>query len=344
MTQPTHPQKTVGIWLLLCALTVYLMIVVGGATRLTQSGLSMVEWEPIMGTIPPLSLADWEETFGKYKASPEYRKINFGMSLAEFKKIFWWEYGHRVLGRFIGLLFFIPFMFFLIQGYLSKPWRYKLTGLFFLGGLQAVVGWYMVKSGLVNDPYVSQYRLALHFGIALLIYVFLAWFMLDFLRTQTLQPPNPAKKYAAFAFCMTFFMMITGAFVAGLKAGHIYNTFPMMGESFVPDSLFAIQPIWKNVFENPATVQFIHRMTAYLVVIAVAMLIWSSFKHLSFDDNESAWLNVVVIVVLLIMQVTFGIITLINKVPVFWGVLHQATAVALLTSILFLWHRLSRDY
>jgi len=339
--------RAVGTWLLICALTVYLMIIVGGATRLTQSGLSIVEWEPIMGTIPPLSLDEWNETFGKYKATPEYKQINTGMSLEEFKEIFWWEYGHRLLGRFIGLIFFLPFLFFLFRGYLTRTWKLKLSGLFMLGGLQAVVGWYMVKSGLVNDPHVSQYRLALHFGIALLLYVFMIWFMLDFLRSGAKRAINnisPIKPYAAFSTCIVFFMMITGAFVAGLKAGHIYNTFPNMGATFMPDNLLAISPAWKNIFENPATVQFIHRMMAYVVVTSVVLLIVKSIKNLSITGNDSAWLNIVVIGILLCSQVAFGIITLLNKVPVFWGVLHQGTAVALLTSLLFYWHRKSREY
>jgi cytochrome c oxidase assembly protein subunit 15 len=334
----------IGTWLLICALTVYLMIIVGGATRLTQSGLSMVEWEPIMGVIPPLSLADWQDVFEKYRASPEYQKVNFGMELEEFKVIFWWEYGHRVLGRFIGILFFIPFLIFFCGGFLTKQWKLKFSGLFLLGGLQGLAGWYMVKSGLVDDPHVSQYRLALHFGIALLIYTFLIWFMLDSLRTNERRDVTPLRNYAKFATLLTLFMMVTGAFVAGLKAGHIYNTFPNMGQSFVPESLWAISPGWKNLFENPATVQFIHRMTAYSVMITIAVLVWQCYRHLPFDDNESAWLNILIVAVLLIAQVSIGIITLLNKVPVFWGVLHQGTAVALLTSLLFLWHRFSRNY
>jgi len=300
-----------------------------------------------MGAIPPLSLDEWQDTFSKYKASPEYIKVNAGMSLHEFKNIFWWEYGHRVLGRFIGLLFFFPFLFFLVRGYFSNTWKLKLSGLFVLGGLQAVVGWYMVKSGLVHDPHVSQYRLAMHFGLALLIYVYMIWFMLDFFRSDNKRQyanKSPIRPYALFSTLIVFFMMLTGAFVAGLKAGHIYNTFPYMGETFMPNNLLSIKPAWKNVFENPATVQFIHRITAYLVTLSILVLVWRSIKNVSFQVNGSSRLNVLVISILLCLQVSFGIIALLNKVPVMWGVLHQGTAVLLLTSVLFFLHRKSREY
>ena len=341
----SESSKKIGIWLLICALTVYLMIIVGGATRLTQSGLSMVEWEPIMGTIPPLSLTDWQDTFNKYQQSPEYLKINKGMSLEEFKSIFWWEYGHRVLGRFIGMLFFIPFVFFLIRGYLSRPWKFKLFGLFLLGGVQAVVGWYMVKSGLVNDPHVSQYRLASHFGIALLIYIVMIWFMLDFFKSQQRRSSSISLKTTSLLVTkLVFFMMITGAFVAGLKAGHIYNTFPQMGDSFVPQGLFSITPAWKNLFENPATVQFIHRCTAYIIVLSVVILFLKGLKTDRLYPELKIKSYLIAVLILMFLQVSIGITTLVNKVPVLWGVLHQFTGVALLTSLIFLTHKLSRDY
>lgn len=337
-------RKAIGIWLLICALTVYLMIIVGGLTRLTQSGLSMVEWEPIMGTIPPLSLADWQDTFNKYRNSPEYLKINKGMSLDEFKNIFWWEYGHRVLGRFIGLLFFLPFMFFLLRGYVKGAWKPKLFGLFVLGGMQGVVGWYMVKSGLVDNPHVSQYRLAAHFGIALSIYAVMIWFMLDFLRGEQRREPIALRKSALFVAALIFFMMITGAFVAGLKAGHIYNTFPKMGDNFVPKEIFAIESLWRNFFENPVTVQFIHRGIAYVILIAVLLLFFRGLKLSSKRPELYIRTNLLVILVLMLCQVSFGIMALLKGVPISWGALHQGTGVLLLSSALFLSHRLSRQY
>ena len=337
-------RRAIGLWLLVCALTVYIMIIVGGLTRLTQSGLSMVEWEPIMGTIPPLSLSDWTDVFNKYKQSPEYLKINKGMSLAEFKNIFWWEYGHRVLGRFIGLLFFLPYLFFLLKGYIKGSWKIKLFGLFLLGGLQAVVGWYMVKSGLVNNPHVSQYRLAAHFGIALFIYVFMVWFMLDFLFGEQRREKIPLKTGAILLVKLIIFMMLTGAFVAGLKAGHIYNTFPKMGNTFIPKELFAMPEWWRNLFENPVTVQFIHRSLAYVIATIVAIVFFKGWRLAANRSELKLHLSLLMMLVLTIAQICFGIITLVKGVPVLWGGLHQATGVLLLTSVLFLAHRLSRKY
>ena len=337
-------RRAVGIWLLICAATVYIMIIVGGFTRLTQSGLSMVEWEPIMGTIPPLSFEDWQDTFNKYRQSPEYLKINKGMSLDEFKNIFWWEYGHRVLGRFIGLLFFLPFLFFLVRGYLKGAWKGKLFGLFLLGGLQAIVGWYMVKSGLVDNPHVSQYRLAAHFGIALMIYAVMIWFMLDFLRGEQKREPIALQKGAMAVVQLIFFMMITGAFVAGLKAGHIYNTFPKMGDNYIPHELFAMQSVWRNFFENPVTIQFIHRCIAYVIIFAVIILFVRGLRLASKRPDLKLKTNLIAVLVLMICQVCFGIMALLKAVPVSWGALHQGTAVLLLTSTLFLAHRLNRQY
>ena len=343
-TAEQSQRKAVGLWLSICALIVYVMIIVGGLTRLTQSGLSMVEWEPIMGTIPPLSLADWQDVFNKYRQSPEYLTINKGMSLAEFKNIFWWEYGHRVLGRFIGLLFFLPFMFFLFKGYLKGAWTAKLFGLFLLGGLQAVVGWYMVKSGLVNDPHVSQYRLAAHFGIALLIYVVMIWFMLDFMRGEQRREQPVLTGTASLSVVLIIFMMLTGAFVAGLKAGHIYNTFPKMGHTFIPKELFAIPELWRNFFENPVTVQFIHRSLAYLVAIVIFTLFFKGWEIAKSRPDLKLHANLCVMLVLTLGQICLGIITLLKGVPILWGGLHQATGVLLITSVLFLSHRLSREY
>ena len=339
-----NQRKAIGLWLLVCAVTIYIMIIVGGVTRLTQSGLSMVEWEPIMGAIPPLSLSDWQDTFSKYKASPEYQKINKGMSLVEFKSIFWWEYGHRVLGRFIGLLFFVPFLFFLLRGYLTSAWKVKLFGLFVLGGMQGVVGWYMVKSGLVDNPHVSQYRLALHFGIALAIYAVMIWFMLDFLRGEVRRDKTSLRAIAVFSAKLIFFMMLTGAFVAGLKAGHIYNTFPKMGTTFVPNEIFAIEVFWRNFFENPVTVQFVHRSIAYLIVLTILILFFRGLKLASEREDLKIRMNLIAVLLLMICQVSFGIMALLQGVPVSWVSLHQGTGVLLLTSTLFLTHRLSREY
>lgn len=343
----THgQQRAIGIWLLICLLTVYTLIVVGGVTRLTQSGLSMVEWEPIMGVIPPLSEQEWQVAFGKYQAYPEYQKLNSNMDLAGFKRIFFWEYFHRMLGRLIGLLFFVPYLFFLLRGYLVGSWKLKLAGLFALGGLQAVMGWYMVKSGLVDNPHVSQYRLAAHFTLALLIFSTMLWFMLEFLRGN--QPrdniPSVVRRKGFAVAILVLLMMVSGAFVAGTKAGFAYNTFPLIDGAWVPDGLLALQPTWRNFFENSLTVQYVHRCFAIIVSLAVlglAIVAWSRTRALA---DVSLGREALIMVLLLVCQVCIGIITLVNKVPVFWGALHQATAVALLAAVIVLLHKVSRRY
>ncbi|MCL4160297.1 UNVERIFIED_CONTAM: hypothetical protein GTU68_054992, partial [Idotea baltica] len=252
-----------------CAAVVYFMIVVGGITRLTQSGLSMVEWAPIMGTLPPIGEAAWLEVFNKYRAYPEYQKVNAGMSLADFKSIFWWEYGHRVLGRIIGLIYFIPLVFFLIKGMVPKHWRLRLFSLFVLGGLQGLMGWYMVKSGLVDVPHVSQYRLTAHLGLALVIFACMFWYGLDFLRGEqrriSQQASSTYLKLTAAAVIVVFIMMLSGGFVAGTKAGFIINTFPTMNGEWVPSNWMAMTPWWRNLFENAVAIQFVHRSIAVVV-------------------------------------------------------------------------------
>jgi len=255
-----------GMWLLACAAVVYLMIVVGGITRLTQSGLSMVEWAPIMGVLPPIGEAAWLDVFGKYQASPEYQKVNFGMSLDAFKSIFWWEYGHRVLGRFIGLMYLLPLLYFIYKGMVPGAWRFRLLALFLLGGLQGLMGWYMVKSGLVDVPHVSQYRLTAHLGLALIIFAYMLWFALDFLRGEAAntRASRSYQRIAVFTAILVFVMMLSGGFVAGTKAGFIMNTFPTMNGEWLPAELFALTPGWRNLFENAVTVQFIHRMCMFV--------------------------------------------------------------------------------
>ncbi|MGH1542948.1 MAG: COX15/CtaA family protein [Arenicella sp.] len=337
-------RRAVGIWLLICTLVVYFMIMIGGITRLTQSGLSMVEWEPIMGIIPPLNEHDWLESFEKYKAFPEYQKVNKGMSLQEYKGIFLWEYGHRVLGRFIGILFLLPYLFFLFRGYLPGKWKWKLLTAFALGGLQGLMGWYMVKSGLVNNPHVSQYRLAAHFGIALAIFVLLFWYSLEFLRgDQRRSGLVHLRKTSSYVLILVLFMMMTGAFVAGTKAGHIYNTFPLIAGAWLPDGLLSLEPIWRNFFENSLTIQFVHRCIAYCIVIAVLYLFAVGWRSTKENSQLNIRFELTLVLFLMLCQVAFGIITLLMKVPVFWGALHQSTAVALLASLIFLTHKVCRN-
>ena len=330
---PYHA-KIIGIWLLICAATVYLMVVVGGITRLTQSGLSMVEWAPIMGTLPPLSEAAWLVVFTKYQASPEYQIINQGMSLQAFKSIFWWEYGHRVLGRLIGLLYFLPLMFFLIKGMVPKSWVWRLFGLFVLGGLQGLMGWYMVMSGLVDVPHVSQYRLTAHLGLALIIFICMFWFAMDFLRGQRLhrRATRAYLKITGFTVLIIFIMMLSGGFVAGTKAGFIMNTFPMMNDRWIPAEWLAMSPWWRNLFENPVAIQFLHRCIAILVVLTV-LVTYQLARHQKFITGAGY------VVAVMVLQVALGISALLLVVPVTLGAAHQSGAVALLASSLYMAHR-----
>lgn len=329
-----HPHSyALGVWLLICAAVVYIMVVVGGITRLTQSGLSMVEWAPIMGTLPPMGEAAWLEVFAKYQKSPEYIKVNMGMSLEEFKGIFWWEYGHRVLGRFIGLIYLLPLLYFLFKGMVPATWRLRLFALFVLGGLQGLMGWYMVQSGLVDIPHVSQYRLTAHLGLALIIFACMLWFAMDFLRGETAHD-NASSGYrslTATVVGLVFLMMLSGGFVAGTKAGFIYNTFPTMNGQWVPDTWMAMSPWWRNLFENPVTIQFLHRCLAVVVTIGVVMQFLRSRSQLFATGMN--W-----VVAILVLQITLGISALLLVVPVALGAAHQAGAVALLASTLYVAH------
>src|SRR6185436_2802971 len=265
-------RKPVGVWLLLCCVLVFGMVVVGGITRLTHSGLSMVEWQPLVGTIPPLDQQQWQEVFTQYQATPEYQKINRGMSLDEFKGIFWWEYFHRLLGRAIGVAFFVPLAWFLVRGKISGLLALKLGGIFLLGALQGAIGWYMVKSGLVDDPRVSQFRLTAHLGMALLILAAMLWTALDLLTVQSATQYAPRRRLSHFAAALValiFLMALSGGFVAGIRAGFAYNTFPLMNGHLVPPEIFTLDPWWSNLFSNMATVQFNHRMIAWLLMLLI---------------------------------------------------------------------------
>ena len=270
-------QKPVAIWLLVCCALVFAMVVVGGVTRLTDSGLSIVEWKPIVGSIPPLSESDWEEVFEKYNKTPQYKKVNQGMSPDEFKTIFWWEYFHRLLGRVIGLVFFIPFLYFIVRKKIDQPLGLKLAGIFFLGGLQGLMGWYMVKSGLVDNPHVSQYRLTAHLGLAFIIYGAMFHVAMKLLLPiRTLHMDN--KLHSLYRFSqvligLIFLMVLSGGLVAGIRAGQAYNTFPLMNGHFIPPEIFMIEPWYRNFFDNIATVQFDHRLIAWVLAILIPVFL-----------------------------------------------------------------------
>jgi cytochrome c oxidase assembly protein subunit 15 len=335
---PATPRRQIAVWLLVCCALVFAMVVVGGVTRLTHSGLSMVEWQPLVGALPPLDEQAWQETFDKYKQTPEFRLVNFDMTLDGFKNIFWWEYGHRLLGRLIGVVFFLPLLYFIARRHVDRPLAWRLAGILLLGGLQGAMGWYMVKSGLVDDPRVSQLRLAAHLGLALLIYAAM------FLQALALLWPQPAAfnpvqlrlwRQSSALTILIFVMALSGALVAGTRAGRVYKTFPLMHDHWIPPELFALEPWYSNFFNNLATVQFDHRLIAWLLAALVPLFWWRSHRiALATPARLSCWLWLLA----LILQIRLGIATLLAGVPVELGAAHQAGALLLFTAALATTH------
>ena len=342
INQQVRYDRQIASWLIACAAVILAMILLGGVTRLTHSGLSMVEWKPLLGIIPPLSEPAWLETFEKYQQYPEYQKINRGMTLEGFKAIFMFEYLHRVLGRLIGLMFFVPFVFFAVKGRIRKGFMPKLLLLFIGGGLQGLLGWYMVKSGMVNDPHVSQYRLTAHLGLAVLVYAYMLWVAFDLLFVPEGARNGANTMYARWSLILlglVYLMILSGGLVAGTRAGFAYSTWPLMGSTFIPDGLYAGTPAWLDMFEDVTTVQFNHRMFAYVLFVLV-----SSFAFLVYRSGSGgrARPGVIVLVAALLVQVVLGISTLLLHVPVALGAAHQGGAVVLLTVTLFVSHALVR--
>jgi heme a synthase len=323
--------SAIRLWLQSVAALVLLMVAVGGATRLTGSGLSITEWKPLIGAIPPLSAADWAIAFGKYQQIPQYAKVNAGMSLPEFKTIFWWEWGHRFLGRVIGLAFALPMLWFAVRGRLPKGLLPKLLGLLALGGLQAGIGWYMVASGLVDRVDVSQYRLALHLGTAFAIFGGLIWVAMglrprsgSMIHLQTVTVGQ--RRGAALVTALIGIQVGLGALVAGLKAGLTYNTWPLMDGRLIPNGLGTMSPWYLNLFENVTTVQFNHRMAAYTLT---GVVLWHGVSLIRSADDERLRLSAGLLMAAVLAQVLLGIWTLLAVVPVSLGVIHQATAAVL---------------
>jgi cytochrome c oxidase assembly protein subunit 15 len=309
------------------AALVFAMVVVGGATRLTDSGLSITEWQPILGAIPPLSDADWQAAFEKYRATPEYAVVNVGMSLEEFKLIYWWEWTHRFLGRFIGFVFAVPFVGFWLARMLRPGLAPKLLGVLALGALQGGIGWYMVMSGLVDRVDVSQYRLALHLLVAFGILALLVWLALDVgsAPEQGREPtlPRAALRGARLLFVLVFVQSGLGALVAGLKAGLTYNTWPLMDGRLIPAGLGTLSPWYVNFFENVTTVQFDHRVMAYVVT---ALALWHAISLARAGSDERAVGSAGLLAAAILAQMGLGIWTLLEAVPLPLGLAHQAGA------------------
>jgi len=308
------------------------MVVLGGVTRLTGSGLSMVDWEPIMGVLPPLSDAEWQETFARYQQYPEYRLKNTHLDVEGFKGIFWLEYFHRLLGRGIGVLFGLPFLYFLLRGQIDRPLAPRLLFLFVLGGLQGLMGWYMVQSGMVDDPHVSQYRLTAHLLLAILIYAYMFWLALDLIRGRSRVKVRSAWSRRALALTgLVLLTIASGGFVAGLKAGFTYNTFPMMNGQWIPDGILLMEPVWRNFFENITTVQFNHRVLALLTAV-LAVGFWAATRRRAAVRGVRFALDLLLAAV--VLQISLGITTLLLVVPIPLAAAHQAGAVILLTAAL----------
>lgn len=330
--------RAVAYWLLFCAAMVFAMAVIGAITRLTESGLSMVEWEPLIGAIPPLNEAEWQRVFDLYRQTPEYRLKNFGMDLAGFKEIFFWEWFHRLWGRLIGLVFALPLIWFWLSGRLARArvaapgLGWKLIGLFVLGAAQGALGWYMVMSGLVDRPSVSHYRLAAHLGLACLIYVLLLWLAVDLLRPAAAGDRErvAARGLLAHAWvtvAMVSITMVWGAFVAGLDAGVVYNTFPLMDGRFLPPESWTLNPWWLNALDNTALVQFMHR---WLAVSTALVAIALCFRGLRPGAPASLRKIAGALGIMVVVQVLLGVSTLLLAVPVPLGAAHQAGALAVL--------------
>ena len=325
-------QTYINIWLYTTIVMVVLMILIGGITRLTDSGLSMVEWRPIWGFLPPITDEEWKRVFSLYMSSPEYIFKNQGMSIIEFKKIFFWEYFHRLWGRLIGIVFIIPLIVFYLVNKIPNSILLKLLTILFLGSLQAIIGWWMVKSGLVNDPTVSQYRLAVHLSNALLILFLLLWTLLEFKNGLS----KIKLDFSFLIFCFLFTTIIAGAFVAGMDAGLMYNEYPLMGYSFIPENYG--ENGFLDPFENPASAQFHHRHIALFTTICVLIYCYRNYTQSSdaIVKKYSLFMSAIVC-----FQFFLGIFTLINMVPIYLGVLHQTGAVILFIFLTIIMHRLN---
>jgi cytochrome c oxidase assembly protein subunit 15 len=332
--------RAVRWWLVTVVVLIAIMALVGAATRLTESGLSIVEWKPVTGTLPPLSEAQWTQAFDAYKSIPQYRELNAGMNLGEFKTIFWWEWSHRLLGRVIGVVFLLPFLWFLWRGALSADLKLRLWLIFGLGALQGVVGWWMVASGLSERVEVSHYRLATHLMLALLIFSAIIWTLRRMAGGPPLAAPTRLKITSVALLVLTFVQLYLGALLAGLRAGRVYNTWPEIDGALIPSAarLFYEQPWWSNLFDNTLTVQFEHRMVAYaLFALAILHAVDAVRSRAGATAvNGALWLAAAIT-----SQAALGVLTLLNQVPLLLGLAHQAVAMSVVTLAIFQAERLS---
>lgn len=331
-------QKWIVAWLATGAIMVAGMVLIGGITRLTHSGLSMTDWNLIMGAVPPMNEVEWTEAFEQYKQFPEYQKVNHQFELSEFKSIFFWEYLHRLIGRFIGMVFIIPFVIFLIRKSLSRKLIFQSLALFGLGALQGFLGWFMVKSGLVDRPSVSHYRLAIHLSAAFLTFCYILWVILSIIRpNRDGTASNRLSALSKVLAAVVSLQIIFGAFVAGLKAGLVYPTWPKMGDDWVPKAVInGLQNTGiSSLFEEVVSVQFVHRTFAYVVVLLVGY-IWFLSRNENLDNLQRKSLNFMIFMV--VLQFTLGVFTLLYLVPVSLGVAHQFGALLLLSgSVVFMY-------
>ena len=345
---PETSHTAIRVWLFFVAVLVFAMIVIGGATRLTDSGLSITEWLPLLGAIPPLSNADWLTAFEKYKQIPEYELVNKGMTLSQFQFIYWWEWSHRFFGRLIGVAFAIPLLFFWITKRIPKGYLPKLIGILALGGLQGFFGWYMVQSGLSERVDVSHYRLALHLTTAFVILAAILWVAFELhedksrIRLHTLSASQ--RWSATLLLILLFAQVVIGAFVAGLKAGLAYNTWPLMDGSFIPEDILAMMPVYLNFIENTATVQFTHRMLAYILI---ALALWHTFSLYRSADDERVITSAQLLTLAFVAQAGVGIWTLLAagnaaEIPIWLGLLHQGGAAIVLSIAVWHAHRMHR--
>jgi cytochrome c oxidase assembly protein subunit 15 len=333
-------QRPVAAWLLACCALIFAMVVLGGVTRLTHSGLSIAEWQPLIGIVPPVNERDWQELFEKYRQTPEYRQVNKGMSVEAFKEIFWLEYFHRLLGRLIGVAFFIPLLWFWKRRQIDRRLGLRLAGIFLLGALQGALGWYMVASGLIDEPRVSHYRLTAHLSLAFVIYAATLWIALDLLWPRPSASDDEVRRLRPMAWWVTAvicLMVVTGGFVAGIRAGKAYNTFPLMNGAIVPPEIFALNPWYLNFFNNMATVQFDHRLFAWVLAVLVPILWWKVVRS---GIRGRPRMLAHALLLALAAQIGLGISTLLLAVPVTLGTAHQGGALVVFTLAIALNHAL----